>query len=339
MSTFLIGPAELRQRRERCLPVVEALSTLERQMVDRCNVCGGGRNAVLATHDRYGLPIRTAVCAACGLVYLLDRFTQQGYSDFYRDGAYRRITSAFAGSVATIADLQADQAAYARNLSRFLDGRLPSRNLVRLLDVGGSSGEVALELVRRLGVEATVLDPSAEEIEAARRQGLNGVVGSAETWDTPERFEIVTMCRTIEHLFDLRATMEKVRRLLAPGGLFYCDFLDYVQLCRMTGHPQTVSKVDHCYWLTLEHAPAVFRSLGFEIVSLHIVPKPQFVGLLLRECEPVAVTPIDWRDFQPMLRGFQQIVADWLREPETPADLPARVRRKVYRMARGAVGR
>jgi SAM-dependent methyltransferase len=338
MGRFLVTPAELKTRRERCQPVVQPLSSIDRQMVACCNACGSEQSAVIAYHDRYGLPIRTAMCISCGLVYMMDRFTQDGYSDFYRDGAYRKITSAFAGSVATIEDLQADQAQYAKNLSRFLEGRLPDRLNVRLLDIGGSSGEVALELVKRLGVEATVLDPSQEEIDAARRHGLNGVVGSAETWDTDERFDIVMMCRTIEHLFDLRGTMEKVRRLLAADGLFYCDFLDYMELCRMTGHPQTVSKVDHCYWLTMNTAPALFRSMGFEVVSLHFVPKPQHIGLLLRRCEAVALQPMPWNQVQPILRDLQQIVTEWLRDPEVPADLPSRVRRKVRRIARSAVG-
>ncbi len=339
MGRFLISPADLKQRRERCRKVVDSLSGSQRQLVTRCNACGSEHNAVVAYSDRYGFPLRTAMCTACGLLYMMDRFTQDGYSDFYREGDYRKITSAFAGSVATIEDLQADQSQYAKNLTRFLDGRLPDRKNVRLLDVGGSSGEVALELVNRLGVDGTVLDPSQEEIEAARRHGLKGVVGSAETWDTDERFDMVMMCRTIEHLFDLRATMQKIRRLLTPGGLFYCDFLDYMELCRMTGHPQTVSKVDHCYWLTMDTAPALFRAMGFEVISLHLVPKPQFIGLLLRECVPVAAEPMEWGQVQPILRDLQHIVAEWGREPELAAGLPSRVRRKVYRMAKTAVGR
>jgi len=336
---FLISPAELETRRERCRPVVQLLSRVERQFVSRCNLCGSENSCVIAYQDRYGLPVRTALCVSCGLIYLMDRFTQGGYSDFYLDGAYRKLTSAFAGSVATIADLQADQAAYARQLVRFLDRRVPQRPGVRLLDIGGSSGEVAKELSDRFGLEGTVLDPSREEIEAARRQGLNGIIGSAETWETCDRFDVVLLCRTIEHLYDLRATMAKVRRYLAPDGLFYCDFLDYMELCRMTGAPQTVSKVDHCCWLTLQTAPAVLRAMGFEIVSLHVVPKPQFVGCLLRPCEPEAVRPMAWADAQPLIRDLQQVVTEWQRPAAAPASLPARVRRKVTRIARTAVGR
>jgi SAM-dependent methyltransferase len=335
---FLIGPPELDTRRERCRPVVAELSATARLFVPRCNLCGSDRTCILATHDRYGIPLRTALCTSCGLIYLMDRFTQDGYSNFYLDGAYRKLTSAFAGSVATIEDLQADQAAYARHLARFLDRRLPAQGGVRLLDIGGSSGEVARELAAQFGISGTVLDPSREEIEAARRQGLHGVVGSAETWETEERFDLVLLCRTVEHLYDLRATMAKIRRYLTPGGLLYCDFLDYLELCRITGAPQTVSKVDHCYWLTLPTAPAIFRAMGFEIVSFHIVPKPQFIGCLLRQCEPVAIEPMPWTAVEAIVRDLQQIVADWQRSAAAPAGLPARVRRKVSRIARTAVG-
>src|SRR5689334_13049226 len=113
---FLVSPAELESRRGRCRSVVDSLTDSPRQFVASCNVCGSVNSCVLAYHDRYGMPIRTAMCTACGLVYLMDRLTQDGYSDFYRDGAYRKLTSAFAGSVATIEDLQADQGAYAQNL-------------------------------------------------------------------------------------------------------------------------------------------------------------------------------------------------------------------------------
>jgi ubiquinone/menaquinone biosynthesis C-methylase UbiE len=330
--SFLISPGELETRRERCRRVMGSVVLSDRQYVSRCNLCGSERSCVIAYHDRYGLPLRTAMCLGCGLIYLIDRFTQDGYSSFYLDGEYRKLTSAFAGSVATMEDLQADQAAYAQNLIRFLDHRLPQGQDVRLLDIGGSSGEVASELAGRFGIEGTVLDPSREEIEAACRQGLQGIVGSAETWETDQRFDVVLLCRTIEHLYDLRATIAKVRRYLTPGGLFYCDFLDYMELCRMTGPPQTVSKVDHCYWLTLQTAPAIFRAMGFEIVALHVVPKPQFIGCLLRRCVPVPIEPMDWADAESLIREFQQIVTEWER-PGPPASLPSRVKRKVRVLA------
>jgi SAM-dependent methyltransferase len=336
---FLISPAELETRRQRCRPVAEPLAAAPRQFVSACNLCGSETSCVIAYEDRYGLPLRTALCTGCGLIYLMDRFTQQGYSEFYCEGDYRKLTSAFAGSTATIEDLQADQAGYARNLVRFLDRRVPGGKGIRLLDVGGSSGQVAQELATRFGVEGTVLDPSREEIEAACRLGLRGIVGSAETWETEERFDLVLLCRTIEHLYDLRATMANIRRYLAPGGLFYCDFLDYLELCRITGAPQTVSKVDHCYWLTMQTAPRVFGALGFEIVSLHVVPKPQFVGCLLRQCPPAAPAPMPWSEVQGLIRELQQLVSEWQSSGAAPAGFPARVRRKVRRMAQSAVGR
>jgi SAM-dependent methyltransferase len=338
LRPFLISPSELEIRRVRCRPELQELSGAPRESVACCNLCGSSNSCLLGLHDRYGLPLRTVVCVNCGLIYLADRFSPEGYASFYHDGAYRRITSAFAGSVATMRDLQADQAQYAANLVRFLEGRLPRQAPARLLDIGGSSGEVAYELKKRLGVDATVLDPSADEIEAACRLGLRGIVGSAETWDTAERFDVVLLCRTIEHLYDLKGTFAKIRRLLAPGGLFFCDFLDYIELCRITGHPQTVSKVDHCHWIPLLFAPSLFRSLGFEIVSMNLAPRPQFVGLLLRLGEAPTPQPAPWHEMTVAIRELQQISSDWLATPGGASSISRRVRRRASRLARRVAG-
>jgi SAM-dependent methyltransferase len=331
---FLISAQELAKRRFRCRPAVDSLASAAREFRETCNACGSGQSCVVSFSDRYGFEVRTALCTRCGLVYLADRLTQEGYARFYGGGHYRKLTSAFAGSAATMDDLQLDQLNYSRSLIRFLRGHVPSAGGARALDVGGSSGQVAAELVKAFRVRGTVLDPSEEEIAAARKLGLEGIVGSAETYDSDERFDLVLLCRTVEHLFDLRGTFEKLRGMLAPGGLFYCDFLDFPELCRITGHPQTVSKLDHCYWLSLRTAPALFRSLGFEIVSIHVVPKPQFVGVLLRRAEPCAMETVAWCDMHDQIRFLQQIASDWLRLPGATDGLAVRVRNKVTRMVR-----
>jgi hypothetical protein len=103
-----------------------------------------------------------------------------------------------------------------------------------------------------------------------------------------------------------------------------------MELCRMTGAPQTLRKVDHCYWLTRRIAPTIFRAMDFETV----VPQPHFVGCLLRQCEPAAIQPMPWTEAQSLIRNLQQIVTEWQR-PGSPPSLPDRVRRRVKRLAAG----
>jgi hypothetical protein len=43
-------------------------------------------------------------------------------------------------------------------------------------------------------------------------------------------------------------------------------------------------------------------------------------------------------DVQPAIRGLQQIITEWKRYDVEPGDIPSRVRRKMTRIARTAVG-
>lgn len=117
---------------------------------------------------------------------------------------------------------------------------------------------MAREVAREFGLQGTVLDPATDEIEAARAAGLEAIVGSVEDWETEDRFDLILLCRSIEHLFDLKLSLSRIRGLLKPQGLFYCDIADFMEMCRMMGSPETFTKVDHCYWLTQFDRPSDF---------------------------------------------------------------------------------
>jgi SAM-dependent methyltransferase len=327
---YLIHPAELRRRRERCRSIVDSLRDRKREFVAVCNVCGSERNAIVAQPDRYGFPSRTAMCLNCGLFYLMDRFSDESYLEFYKDGTYRRIASLFSGTKQGIGDIQADQVQYARELIRALGGYLRFEAGARLLDIGGSAGKVALEFQNFFGMQATVLDPAEEEVAAARKLGLTGIAGSLEQWDTDERFHLILLCRTIEHVQDLRGVLRRVRRLLHPNGFLYCDIVDFTEACRLIGHPEAVTKIDHCYWMTQESAAGIFRFAGLEVVSINLSLQQPLAGFLLRSCEPSPWLPVDplWTKMQ--LRRLQESASEWQEGGRTPRDAKDWLRRRAY---------
>jgi SAM-dependent methyltransferase len=299
-----------------------------------CNVCGAEKNAIVAQPDRYGFPSRTAMCLNCGLFFLVDRLTDEGYAEFYKGGTYRRLVTAFSGAKQAIAEIQTDQVGYARGLIQSLSGYLRFRRGGRLLDIGGSAGKVALEFQNFFGIEATVLDPAEAEVDAARKLGLAGYTGSIEQWASDERFELILLCRTIEHLQDLRGVLSRIRRLLQPGGLVYCDIVDFTAACQLMGHPEAVSKIDHCYWLTQEAAPGIFRYAGLEVVSMNLSIRQPLTGFLLRRCEPSPWLPVDplWTKLQ--LREFQARASTWQEWGRSSSDAKDWLHRRAYQVKR-----
>jgi len=334
---YRIHPTELRRRRNRCEPIVNSLRDWKRQLASVCNVCGSERSAIVAQPDRYGCPSRTAMCLNCGLFFLVDRLSDEGYSEFYKSGTYRRLVSAFSGAKQAIEEIQTDQVQYANGLIQALSGYLKFQPGARLLDVGGSAGQVALEFQNFFGIDATVLDPAEAEVAAAKKAGLEAYTGSIEQWSSEEQFDLILLCRTIEHVQDLRGVLSRIRRLLQPAGLLYCDIVDFTEACRLMGHPEAVAKIDHCYWMTQESAPGIFRHAGLEIVSMNLSRQQPLMGFLLRRAEPSPWLPVDplWTKLQ--LREFQERASEWQEWGRSASDTKDWLRRKAYVLKRALI--
>ena len=335
-----IHPAELRRRRERCAPVVNSLRHLPRLFISACNLCGCERSAVIAEPDRYGFPTRTAMCLRCGLFYLVDRFTDEGYAEFYGKGHYRTLSHLFSGGAGhDIAAIHADQSHYGKQMIAALDGYLQFPAGARLVDLGGSAGHVALEFQKAFQMRCTVLDPATDEVAAAQKLGLEGITGSIEGWKTDEKFDLILFCRSLEHVQDLAGVLRKIRGLLGPDGLLFCDIVDFETRCHLAGHPEAASKIDHCYWLTQETATEVFRAAGLAVVTVNIAfeQASSLVGYLLRACEPVELAAADPMLIQSRLRNLLNGAGDWRESGRHAVDSRDWLRRKAYRLKRKIV--
>jgi SAM-dependent methyltransferase len=80
----------------------------------------------------------------------------------------------------------------------------------RVLEVGCGNGKLARELAAR-GWEVLAIDPEAPEEPIFRRVTL-------ERFDEPGPFDAVVARRSLHHIHDLDAALEKIASLLAPGA-------------------------------------------------------------------------------------------------------------------------
>jgi SAM-dependent methyltransferase len=334
---FLIHPVDLRRRRRLCLPLVQALSGIERGCVKCCNVCGAEENVIIAVRDRYGIGARTAICRKCGLVYLVDRFTAPGYSGFYQSGSYRMLSACYNGTPAGNDHILGLQRDYAEAVINSLEGYVPHDTGFDLLDVGGATGLVARRVSDHFGMVPTVLDPAPADARGAASLGIRTEIATLEEWEPNRQFGLILLCRTIEHLYDLRASLEKIRRLLRPGGLFYCDIVDFMHASAYEGAPEATTKIDHCYWLSQETAPAIFAALGFSIVSMNTVSGPSCVGFLLKPSDPIPIDDGFGGTVGGLLKEIRRCEARWGEFGRHPFDLADRLHKAASRAKRRAV--
>jgi 2-polyprenyl-3-methyl-5-hydroxy-6-metoxy-1,4-benzoquinol methylase len=226
-----------------------------KESVDRCNLCGSSRRHLQNTIDRYGLTAPSVQCEDCGLVYLSCRMTPTAYRTFYQDGHYRELLSLFYGRPITAANIEVDQARYALRLERWLDSYMDKIRGGTMLDLGGSTGVVADWLAKAYNLDATVVEPSAGEAGRAHDKGLAVAQVPLEEYDAGgNHYDLVLLCQTVDHLLDIAGDLARIRQWVAPGGLFFVDFVEDGPI-----------KIDHPYYLSRKTMAKYLSQAGLTV--------------------------------------------------------------------------
>jgi 2-polyprenyl-3-methyl-5-hydroxy-6-metoxy-1,4-benzoquinol methylase len=253
-------------RKERIAALDYDYSAQPKHALAACNLCGGAEFVILTHRDRYGYPAQAHACRRCGLVFLNPRMTAPAYGRFY-NGVYRPLVSAFHGRLIDARTIQDEQREYARERAEFAAPFISGSHARTLLDIGGSTGVVAHHFAREFGLEGTLIDPAPLEVKEAQRLGLHTVTGLVEEHDFGhERFDVVIVCQTVDHLLDVGGTLSRVRQLLSPRGLFFIDIVDFRAAYLRNWSVEDATKIDHPYYLTEATMVAYLRRSGFAIL-------------------------------------------------------------------------
>jgi 2-polyprenyl-3-methyl-5-hydroxy-6-metoxy-1,4-benzoquinol methylase len=280
-------------RAQRIAQVDYDFAAAPKQAVGACNLCGSAVFTVIAHSDRYGYAAETHACSRCGLTFMNPQMTQDAIGQFYSD-VYRPLVSAFHGRVIDARSVEDEQQGYAEALVDLLEPFVAGTEGGTLLDMGGSTGVIAEAFARRLGLDATVCDPSPDELERARERGLTTVEGTTETFDAAgASYDLVLLCQTIDHVLDVAGALRTLRAALAEGGIFFVDIVDFRAAYLRNASVEAATKIDHPYYLTEATFEAFLRRAGFDVLRKDYAADHLHVGYVCRggEPEPDALPP------------------------------------------------
>ncbi len=229
-----------------------------KERVDSCNLCGSLSFSLLSRSDRYGLPVWTNLCMGCGLGFISPRMTSAAYADFYAQGIYRELLKALRQGKPDGRDQY--RKFYIESLRDLLRPHLESSMAKGwILDIGGAEGETSAAIRDAFGFYSnTVIDPSGESGSATNFEDYHATNGMSD---------LILICQTVDHLLDLRGSLEKVHRLLSQDGLLYIDVADFYQYALINKRARAAFKVDHPYYLTDRTMSLALESCGFRIIQ------------------------------------------------------------------------
>jgi len=108
---------------------------------------------------------------------------------------------------------------------------LKPRPDMRLLDLGGGTGDIAFRFRAKGGGPVTVCDINKEMLSVGRDRavdrgvldGIDWVCGDAETLPFPDRsVDAVTIAFCLRNVTHIDEALREARRVLRPGGRFLC---------------------------------------------------------------------------------------------------------------------
>lgn len=223
-----------------------------------CIACGGfGSREVLAAGGAPRQPVVVRRCERCHHCFLAgwERSYDLGLYDYYadrvgatRDELYDPLTT--------------------RRYEAVLDALRPAGVGHRLLDVGCGEGQLVATALAQ-GFDAIGIDVAPGAIEVCRSLGLpcrQQDLFSSEL--DGERFDVVTLVETIEHVPDPLAMLVRCRELLAPGGAVWLTTPNFASLGRRAlGGAWPALSPEHLSYFVPASLRALAREAGFASVE------------------------------------------------------------------------
>ena len=136
----------------------------------------------------------------------------------------------------------------------------------KLLDIGCSSGAFLLEM-RELGWKAKGIEPSEKVAEHAKKKfNLDVECCGIDSYQTDEKFDVITMKMVLEHVYSPTRVLKKVRSMLKNDGILVVMIPDFsgIESWIYGKHAYTLQVPNHLFHFTPKTINKYLRKAGFK---------------------------------------------------------------------------
>lgn len=237
-----------------------------------CSLCGSRDAKMLERRDCIGLPVKTAMCRKCGLIYINPRPTEEWYKDYYDSLGGRQYHYKYGGENRPMSPLGSGfegAKKHGRGLALRL-GKYMKPGLT--IDVGSSEGGVLAGIREIVNIQPLGIEPVKEEADYATSRGIPTYAALIENIKslgiklTPA--SNIVCAKALNHLLDPAKFFSWAWLALAPDGRLILEVKNFRQQCRRSGRITSGIQLDHPYMFVPETLAALVERAGFEVMFM-----------------------------------------------------------------------
>ncbi|MES3037957.1 MAG: class I SAM-dependent methyltransferase, partial [Bdellovibrionota bacterium] len=189
-------------------------------------ICGQPNGQKIASCDRFGFPVGSYLCQACGLIHLSPRLTEDSLPLFY-DQLYWGLV---VGKNSELSDdtLTTGGEGYGADVAAFVEKFFFGKQKIKIAEIGLGNGQKLMSLKehfdsKNIQTELYGCDFSSEAVNVCKQKGIKAFQGYFDTLAPYGPFDLVIMSHVVEHLNDPVLVLKNVSKILGDSGYLYVE--------------------------------------------------------------------------------------------------------------------
>lgn len=224
---------------------------IEKNLIKNC-VCGNTTD--FQKQNLHGIDV--LVCDSCGVVHQeLINWTEESYLSFYENDYHAKFQKV-KGRKTYQENYEHDCAVAEKRLAKYVQYLTPE---MKGLDIG-SSNSAFVHRARSKNLDCWGLEPGHDIGDNAVT--IRGSIVSANI--DANSFDFVTMHDSIEHIVDVRSTLQNVTKILKQSGYLILDLPDY---WIESGYHHW-KYIEHLWYFTAEQMQTILKDYGFVVIGV-----------------------------------------------------------------------
>jgi SAM-dependent methyltransferase len=246
---------------------------------DCCPLCQQSDLTIIAHKDRYALPMNTAICINCDLVFSTNYFSPEFATKYYNK--YAITFKATVNTPLQLFNNRIKSSAYCWSRFEWIKGNLDDqfKKIRNVLEIGTCDGANLFPFYKA-GFKTIGCDYDSKRLNVGKKFGLKLNHGDFYQYiDQGYKADLIILSHVLEHMGDINYQLSNIKKLLAPSGYLYIEVPGLRGLNRVSKN-QLISdgyvssndflgylQREHNYCFELRTLQAFLEKNGFQMIK------------------------------------------------------------------------